>query len=108
MLIHSLFGRIITEKKLYCAYDIKLISLEGDFSFNIKVLDQKIICPDIPTLRKGFCNEELRENEIWLTDYEESCPNIDLLIRVDYCGKICQLKSYMFACETYLGQTNII
>ena len=52
VLIDSLFEGIITEERLHCVYDVKLISFEGDFSFDINVLDQKIICGDICRLRK--------------------------------------------------------
>ena len=84
------------------------MSLEGDFSFDIKVLDQKVICGNIPRLRRGFCNEKLGENEIRLTDNGKCCPNIDLFIGADYCGKILigkmrQQMSNSFACGTYLG-----
>ena len=67
---------------------MKLIPLECNFSFDIKVLDLKVICGDITRLRRGFCSEEQRENEIWLTDYGEGNANIDLLTETDYYGKM--------------------
>ncbi|XP_035217893.1 uncharacterized protein LOC118191201 [Stegodyphus dumicola] len=74
----------------------------------LQVLDQQIICGNIPRLRRDLYKEKLRENKIWLTSYGEGCPDIDLLIGADYCGniftgRICILKSNLIACETYLG-----
>lgn len=83
------------------------MSLKGDFSCDIKVLDQPVICDDIPWLRRGICKKELRENKIWLIYYENDCPDIDLLIADDYCGKIFtkirKLTSNLIACQTHLG-----
>jgi hypothetical protein len=71
-------------------------------------LDQSVICGDIPRLKKGPWERELREQNIWISDYGEGCPNIEVLLGADVCGsmltgQLFKLKCGLIAVETKLG-----
>ncbi|GFY54873.1 putative tick transposon [Trichonephila inaurata madagascariensis] len=75
---------------------------------NAKVLDQLSICAQILRLKKGLWNKELREKKIWIADYGEGSPEIELLIGADFCGQlftglIHKLEYGLIAWEIYLG-----
>ncbi|GFW45692.1 hypothetical protein TNCV_3246291 [Trichonephila clavipes] len=59
----------------------------------IMVLDQLCICGKIPRLKRGLWNKEsmwnkeLREKKIWIADYGEGSPEIELLIGADFFGQ---------------------
>ncbi|GFS82669.1 integrase catalytic domain-containing protein [Nephila pilipes] len=76
------------------------------------VLDQLSICGTIPRIKKGLWNKELREKKIWIADYGEGTPEIELLIGADFSGQlftelIHKLECGLIAYETYLGWITI-
>jgi hypothetical protein len=71
-------------------------------------LDQSVICGDIPRLNKGPWERELREKNIWISDYGEGCPSFEVLLGADVCGalltgQLFKLKCGLIAVETKLG-----
>ncbi|CAL1273140.1 unnamed protein product [Larinioides sclopetarius] len=107
-LAHSLFGGVKTQVKDHGLYEIKLKSHNGKYCLDIQVLDQLSICGKIPRLKRGLWNKELKEKKIWIADYGEGSPEIELLIGADFCGQlftglIHKLECGLIAYETYLG-----
>ncbi|GFW68092.1 integrase_H2C2 domain-containing protein [Trichonephila clavipes] len=47
-----------------------------------------VICGNTPRVSKGSILEELKRNNIWLSDMGADCPKIDILIGSDNYGKI--------------------
>ncbi|GFY76688.1 integrase catalytic domain-containing protein [Trichonephila inaurata madagascariensis] len=65
------------------------------------------ITEDLYLLKRGLWNKELREKKIWIADYAEGSPEIELFIGVDFCGQlftglIHKLESGLIAYETFL------
>ncbi|GFY42138.1 integrase_H2C2 domain-containing protein [Trichonephila inaurata madagascariensis] len=74
----------------------------------VPVLDQLFICGKIARVKRGLWNKELREKKIWIADYGEGSPEIELLIGAGFCGPIFtelihKLECGLIAYETYLG-----
>ncbi|XP_054724753.1 uncharacterized protein LOC129235094 [Uloborus diversus] len=86
----TLFGGTKTEPKLHNKYRAKLYSVSSYRYPNLEFefLDQKVICEDMPRVPKGPILKELKRNRIWLSDLDENCPKIEMLIGSDIYGKI--------------------
>ncbi|GFY23102.1 integrase catalytic domain-containing protein [Trichonephila clavipes] len=85
-----------------------LRDLDEKFACNFHVLDQVKICEDVQPVCNGSWIRELKEDNIILSDVNDSCGSIDILIGADIMGKILtgerkMLKSGLVAVETHLG-----
>ncbi|KAG8202126.1 hypothetical protein JTE90_010487 [Oedothorax gibbosus] len=72
---------------------------------DIEVLGQQTICGNIPRLKHEPWDAELSDKRIWIADYGEGEPEIELLIGEDYCGQLStgnmkHLQCGLIACET--------
>lgn len=107
-LIHTLFGGTTLQKKLHNRYVINLNSLSSSYKCDIEVLEQSVICGKLPRLKRGPWEKELKDRNIWIADYGEGSPEIELLIGADYCGQLFtgemqKLNSGLIAMKTKLG-----
>ncbi|GFR27478.1 uncharacterized protein LOC103521977 [Trichonephila clavata] len=107
-LAYSLFEGVKTQVKDRGLYEIKLKSHKEKCSLDIQVLDQFSICRKIPRFKRGLGNKELREKKIWIADYGEGSPEIELLVGADFCGQLFngllhKIECGLIAYETYLG-----
>lgn len=105
-IIHSLFGGTEQEQRHDC-FDVSLSY--GDYSCMFEVLDQPLICKDIPPVFYGPWLEELKELDVKLED-TRGAGAIELLIGADICGNLYTGKRHILRCglvavETLLGWT---
>lgn len=107
-LTHILFGGTTTEKKSHNCYKIKVSDMSKNFSCTLQVLDHGAICGKLPRLNRGPWEKELKQKNIWISDYGEGQPEIELLIGSDVCGTLFtgnleKLDCGLVAIETRLG-----
>lgn len=65
---HSLFGGFNTDSKKHNVFLIRMESHENQYACNLEVMDQKIICDNIPSVKKNNFLEELEKNYILVSD----------------------------------------
>ncbi|GBN68725.1 hypothetical protein AVEN_67969-1 [Araneus ventricosus] len=104
LLSHALFGGERINEELHNVYKIELGSLDGNFNCNFDVVDQDIICNDVPWI------DELKSMNIQMFDIEDNLGPIDVLIGADVAGRLFTrkrrvLSSGLVAMESYLGWT---
>lgn len=84
---HALFGGVNSKSKEHDVYLIHMKSLDGKYARNFQVMDEEMICNDILKIKKAPWIEELKSNNISLTDLEsntdKSNKTIDILISGD-------------------------
>ncbi|XP_023022263.2 uncharacterized protein [Leptinotarsa decemlineata] len=103
-LIHCLFGGSQNERLHEC-YVVKLKN--QNYSYNLEVLDQPIICSEVSPVYSGPWIEELRDLNIELSDIGSAGP-IEILIGADSVGQIFTGNRHSFsnglvAYETLFG-----
>ena len=108
--IHLLFGGDKSKVTTHTKYTIRVGDLDGKYWCNFQVLDQDIICADVPTVMQGSWLEELANEEIKLSDVCSKEKTASVLIGADVAGKLLTgrihtLKSGLTAVETHLGWT---
>ncbi|XP_011882776.1 PREDICTED: uncharacterized protein LOC105570290 [Vollenhovia emeryi] len=107
---HSLFGGIRSGRETHNMFKIRVKNLDNSYACNFTAMDQEVICGPIANIKRGAWTEELRANNIILTDVGGgNCP-IDILIGADVAGKLLtgrkyNLKNGLTAIETHLGWT---
>ncbi|GBN09255.1 hypothetical protein AVEN_18573-1 [Araneus ventricosus] len=89
---------------------IKLKQLNGNFTYNFEVLDQAVICENVPPVSEGPWLYELKDLGVILTDTKVSSESIQVLIGADIMGRLLTgkrklLLSGLVAVETHLGWT---
>ncbi|XP_024878860.1 uncharacterized protein LOC112459126, partial [Temnothorax curvispinosus] len=109
---HSLFGGVKSECKTHDVFLIRLKNLDDSYACNFSVMDQETICSTIQSIRKDKWVDELRDQNIHLTDIGENSSSIDVLIGADVAGKLItgrkyDLKNGLIVFETRLGWTVI-
>ncbi|GBM09362.1 hypothetical protein AVEN_184072-1 [Araneus ventricosus] len=107
-LVHSLFGGVKSEKFEYTCYQIRLRSLDNNFTCNFEALDQLTICNDVTPVNAGLWMKKVQEMNITLTDVGEKSQPVEALIGADLFGKFltgqCRVLSCgLVAIETSLG-----
>ncbi|GBN69468.1 hypothetical protein AVEN_239189-1 [Araneus ventricosus] len=105
LLSHALFGGERINEELHNVYKIELGSLDGNFNCNFDVVDQDIICNDVPSVSYGPWIDELKSMNIRMFDIEDN-----VLIGADVAGRLFTgkrrvLSSGLVAMESYLGWT---
>ncbi|XP_054720641.1 uncharacterized protein LOC129230265 [Uloborus diversus] len=109
-LSHSLFGGAKTKIEKHRSYKILLADLKGSYTCSLDVLDQNIICNDIPSIRKGPWLKELKMKGIHLTDVQRNFGSVEVHLGADVAGKLFtgkreELASGLVALHTKLGWT---
>ncbi|XP_071036397.1 uncharacterized protein [Parasteatoda tepidariorum] len=104
-LTHILFGGSTIQNEFHKCYYITVADLKDNYNCTFQVLDQNVIYGNLPRLRKG---PWLKDLKIWITDYGECQPEIELLIGADICGQLFTGNMYELECglttiETKLG-----
>lgn len=107
VLSHILFGGTTVQKQPHRCYTIKVSSLSTDFNCTLEVLDQRAICGKLPRLQRGPWDKELKELGIWLSDYGEGQPTIELLIGADICGTLFTGKLHELSCGRVATETKL-
>ncbi|GBM50885.1 hypothetical protein AVEN_178150-1 [Araneus ventricosus] len=85
---HSLFGGVSTRECKHNCYRIKLKQLNGNFTCNFEVLDQAVICENVPPVSEGLWLDELKDLGVILTDTNVSSESIQVLIGADIMGRL--------------------
>lgn len=106
-LTHVVFGGASTTRAHKC-YRVIASSLNHSFSCDLQVLDQDIICGNVPSIQKGPWIEEMASRGIYLTDVGMGSQRVELLIGADYAGclftgNLFEVASGLVAMETCLG-----
>lgn len=107
---HSLFGGAKSDTVRHKKFIVRLSSLDDNYSCNFVALDQRIICEEIPSIKRGVWLEELRKLNVDITDVHQDNQSVSVLIGADIAGKLLTgrrhiLKCALVAVETYLGWT---
>ncbi|GBM03703.1 hypothetical protein AVEN_134929-1 [Araneus ventricosus] len=110
LLSHALFGGERINEELHNVYKIELGSLDGNFNCNFYVVDQDIICNDVPSVSYGPWIHELKSMNIQMFDIEDNLGPTDVLIGADVAGRLFTGKrrvlcSGLVTLESYLGWT---
>ncbi|GFS34452.1 integrase catalytic domain-containing protein [Trichonephila inaurata madagascariensis] len=109
--IHSLFGGTKTKMYRHKCYKICLTNVDNNYTCNLNVYDQEMICNDVPSIRHGPWINELKNRKINLSDRDHNLGGkIEILIGADVAGKLLTgtmfyLKSGPVAIKTKLGWT---
>ncbi|GFY41188.1 zinc finger CCHC domain-containing protein 13 [Trichonephila inaurata madagascariensis] len=110
--IHSLFGGTKTKMYRHKCYKICLTDVDNNYTCNLNVYDQEIICNDVPSIRHGPWINELKNRKINLSDSGHNLGGkIEILIGADVAGgklltrTMFYLKSGPVAIKTKLGWT---
>lgn len=106
-LIHCLFGGA-ENANIHDCFDITVS--KGSYTCNFEVLDQLVICNDIPSVFYGPWSKELNKEGIEISDKDETSAPIELLIGADVAGRLYTgdrvvLPCGLIAVETVLGWT---
>lgn len=107
---HSLFGGVKSKSEKHDVFVMRARDLDNTYKCNFKVMSQKTICDTVPKIKYDTWFEELRGNNINLSDINGESENIDVLIGADVAGKLLTGKKYSLKCgltafETRLGWT---
>ncbi|GFX79702.1 integrase catalytic domain-containing protein [Trichonephila clavipes] len=107
-LSRALFGGERIKEEVHNVHKIELGSLDGSFNSNFDVVDQDIICNDVPSVSYGPWIKELQSMNIQMFDIENNSGPIDILVGADAAGRLFTgkrrvLSSGLVAMETYLG-----
>lgn len=87
-LYHELFGGHITNETVHGRYTICAESLEGNYTDTFEVLEQERICHNVMKIQKGPWMEELRRNNILISDAGNDTSEIELLIGGNIAGRL--------------------
>ncbi|KAJ8914983.1 hypothetical protein NQ315_002507 [Exocentrus adspersus] len=106
-IVHALFGGRSTSEQRHNCYRVEVSGEE--FNCSMEVLDQSVICKQIPHVMDGPWLEELKAMNIALTDVVDSGP-IEILFGADVIGKLYTGRKHvlncgLFAIETLFGWT---
>src|SRR5277367_3779395 len=85
--IHNLFGGVKTLPQKHNVHMLYLESLDNSYRCNFEVLEQGVICGQIPRLTE-FNVQLLKEKGVILTEVEGGPDEVDLLIGADVMGKL--------------------
>ncbi|GBN74317.1 hypothetical protein AVEN_134471-1 [Araneus ventricosus] len=110
--IHGLFGRKETPPIEYGIYAVEINDLNVSFSYCCEVFSERKICGFVPTMEDPQILNNLRVNNIELSDVTCNENETDLLIGADLIGKLLtgrcvQLNFGLSAIHTKLGWTVI-
>ncbi|GFU25975.1 integrase catalytic domain-containing protein [Trichonephila clavipes] len=86
--VAALFGGERIKEKVHNVLKIELGSLDESFNCNFDIVDQDIICNDVPSVSYGPWIEELRSMIIQMFDIENNSGPIDILVGADVAGRL--------------------
>ncbi|GFV50164.1 uncharacterized protein TNCV_87971 [Trichonephila clavipes] len=92
-LSHALFGGERIKERIHNVYKIELGSLDGSFNCNFGVVDQDIICNDVPSVSYRPWIKELQSMNIQMFDIKNNSGPIDILVGADVAGRLFTGKS---------------
>ena len=109
-LSQTVFGGSTSAAVRHCRYKFAVSSVKGNVRREIEALDQNTICGKLPRLRNGPWLKELEEKGVWIPDFGEDTPEIDILIGSDWYGELLTGRKLNLGCglialETLLGWT---
>ncbi|GFR00879.1 integrase catalytic domain-containing protein [Trichonephila clavata] len=84
----ALFGGERIKEKFHNVYKIELRSLDESFNCNFDVVDQDIICNDVPSVSCGSWIKELQSINIQMFDIENNSGPINILVGADVAGRL--------------------
>ncbi|GFW67656.1 integrase catalytic domain-containing protein [Trichonephila clavipes] len=84
----ELFGGERIKEMVHHVYKIELGSLDGSFNCNFDVVDQDIICNDVPSFSYGPWIKELQSMNIQMFDIENNSGPINILVGADVAGRL--------------------
>ena len=107
---HALFGGIKSKPKVYDTYKVRIKNFNDTYACNFDIIAQDVICDNVETLKNFEWMDELRENNVTLTDVGDNRTSIDILIGGDVGGKLYTSKKFELSngltlFETFLGWT---
>lgn len=107
---HSLFGGLETTAQVHNVFDVMLQNPKNNSKLNVRLLDQEVICNNVPGLVDKECTATLRKEGIFLNDLGCQDMEIKLLLGADIIGRlmtgrIVKVNGNMIATETTLGWT---
>ncbi|GBM64651.1 U6 small nuclear RNA (adenine-(43)-N(6))-methyltransferase [Araneus ventricosus] len=97
-LVHLLFGGVKSEKFEHTCYQIRLRSLENNFTCNFEALEQLTICNDVTPVNAGPWMKKLQEMNITLADVGEKSQPVQVLIGADLFGKFLTGQRRVLSC----------
>ncbi|XP_014362870.2 uncharacterized protein LOC106714351 [Papilio machaon] len=109
-LSHSLFSGVKKPAKKHRVFEFKVSSLDNKFHTTMTALEQDVVCGSLPKVHNPKLINNLRRQQIWLTDAEEDIKDISILIGSDQLGLIIKenfirLDENLVAIPTKLGWT---
>ncbi|GBN24353.1 hypothetical protein AVEN_76975-1 [Araneus ventricosus] len=102
--IHGLFGGKETPPIEYGIYAVEINDLNGSFIYCCEVFSERKICGFVPKIEDPQILENLRVNNIELSDVTCDENEIDLLIGADLIGKLLTgrcVQLIWFGCNSY-------
>ena len=107
---HLLFGGKESKITTHAKYLIRLANLDGSYLCNFEVLDEDVICSEIPSITAGVWTAELEKLNVNITDVCSEEKSVAVLIGADIAGKLLTGRRHNLNCgltavETYLGWT---
>lgn len=110
IMIHLLFRGVKTKLRNQKACCVFIQSMDGSYKCHFVALQEKVICHNILNMNDSSWTEELKRNDISLSNAGNNNNNeiITLLIRADiasklFTGRILQLNYGVIALEKRLG-----
>ncbi|KAJ8911858.1 hypothetical protein NQ315_012524 [Exocentrus adspersus] len=97
-IVHALFGGRSTSEQRHNCYRVEVSGEE--FNCSMEVLDQSVICKQIPHVTDGPWLEELKAMNIVLTDVVDSGP-IEILFGADVIGKLYTGRKHELNCGLF-------
>ncbi|XP_043466423.1 uncharacterized protein LOC122501193 [Leptopilina heterotoma] len=113
-IVHSLFGGERTKSEVHNIYLARVKNCTGTYACNFQVMNQDVICNNIPCVKQANWMFELEKRNIQLCDYNPNSQkgedSIDMLIGADVIGKLMTGNKFdcsngLTAFETNLGWT---
>lgn len=108
-IVHSLFGGVNSKAQHHNIFSVKMRDLNDNFACNFEATDQKVICGEIPSIKRSMWVNELEGKNIFLSDLEsDKNTEISLLIGSDIAGKLMtgekfDLRNGLTAFNTLVG-----
>lgn len=109
-IVHTLFGGQRSGICQHNMYKLYLSSIDGKYFCNFDVLDQDVICDNIPDCKHGPWVNEAKDLDLPENMFSKGSNCVEILIGADVIGKILtgnvkQLSCGVTAMETRLGWT---
>lgn len=109
-IVHTLFGGQRSGICKHNMYKLYLSSIDGKYVCNFDVLDQDVICDNVPDYKHGPWVDEAKNLDLTENMFSTDSNCVEILIGADVIGKILtgnvkQLSCGVTAMETRLGWT---